>query len=124
MTVGDGTTSWGDFNAADETAIQAAINASVTSGDTIYVKRGVYTLANDVQITKGANIEFDTQATVVNAGGAFDLQIPSNQELRLKGLLMIDAGSGNGNLHSGWQDLDPTCDRSHTGNVGREPTHD
>jgi len=87
ITVGDGTNSWGDFNDDDGSAIQQAISQSATHG-TVYVKRGTYTLTSDVSITDGITIIFDTEASIVNNGGGFDIQIPSTKRFIMQGLRM------------------------------------
>ncbi len=56
FTVGDGANSFGDFNAADETAIQAAIDAA-SANDTIFIKNGTYTLATST-ITVDKSLTF------------------------------------------------------------------
>lgn len=64
VTVGDGSTSFGDFNAADETAVIAAVAALPSSGGSIFVKKGTYTFANAVTLSKDTHLYFEDTAVV------------------------------------------------------------
>lgn len=69
-TVGDGVNSYGDFNAADETAINAAIQAA-SEGDTIFIKAGAYVTANPILVDKSLTFigdGFNTQIATITAG--------------------------------------------------------
>jgi len=79
ITVGDGETSFGDFNSDDGTAIQAAIDA-MTGGGTIYVKQGTYDVATTITIDKSIDLVFDRRADIkVDTGtgvAAISVEVP------------------------------------------------
>lgn len=55
ITVGDGITSYGDFNGSDHTGIQAAVDAA-NSNDTIFIKDGNYVCSQSILITKSIRL--------------------------------------------------------------------
>lgn len=55
VTIGDGTTSFGDFNGTDETPFLAAV-AFLSAGGSIFVKKGTYTFANPVAISSNVSL--------------------------------------------------------------------
>jgi hypothetical protein len=96
FTVGNGTDSWGDFNAADETAIQVAINSLPPQGGTIYIKNGIYVLANTINISTSFNVElvFDEGAVIwgqTGANPALNSNFPGN--LTIRGLRILPGTS-------------------------------
>jgi len=56
LTIGDGVTSYGDFNGTDETPFNAALAALPAGGGVIYVKNGTYTPTNSIGLN-GTDIE-------------------------------------------------------------------
>jgi hypothetical protein len=72
VTIGDGISSFGDFNGTDETVFQAAVNAveANAQGGVVFVKRGSYTFANPVSITRDVRIVGEGQfaTSIVNTG--------------------------------------------------------
>lgn len=56
VSVGDGTTSFGDFNGTDQTVFTAALAALPSAGGTLFVKRGTYTLTDAITIAKQVRI--------------------------------------------------------------------
>lgn len=58
VTIGDGVTSYGDFNGTDTAVFQAAVDAA-GDGDTIFVKAGNYVLTTSIQVTKSLNFVGD-----------------------------------------------------------------
>jgi hypothetical protein len=97
VTVGNGTTSYGDFNGTSEAAINAAIAALPTLGGTVYIKYGTYTLATDVDITGGKNITIIAEpGTVFTCGAAGRFHVASTGSLRLKGLYIAGGATNVG----------------------------
>jgi hypothetical protein len=90
VTVGDGVKSWGDYNAADETGIQAAFNALSSIGGTIVIKSGTYTLANDVVPATSSYItvigESNTRI-LTSAGARFRLDGGGSYPLTIRNLI-------------------------------------
>lgn len=75
VSIGNGTTSFGDFNGTNgSTVLAAAIAALPASGGTIFVKAGTYNFASTVTASKAITIIGEQNATVIfnstNAGGA------------------------------------------------------
>lgn len=61
ITIGDGVSSFGNINGTTETVFNQAITLLPTGGGRIFVKRGTYTFANQVVISKaGVRIEGET----------------------------------------------------------------
>jgi hypothetical protein len=95
ITVGDGTNSWGDFVAADETGINAAISNLPAAGGTVVIKNGTYTLANDVVIDRPVLIVGSPNTFIYTAGGAFDVQASADR-ISLRDLNFIRSSSDTG----------------------------
>jgi hypothetical protein len=93
-TIGDQFWSVGDYNTADETGFNDLISAMATATGTdekvIYVKRGTYTLANDIVIDRGMTLVFDPESQVINDGGGFDIQ--TTDRVVIRGLRMSRSG--------------------------------
>lgn len=71
VSIGNGTTSFGDFNGTDETPFVAAMAALPASGGTVYVKAGTYTFSASLSITKPVRFIGESgAAAVVLAVGA------------------------------------------------------
>ena len=63
ITIGDGSTSWGDFNNSDVSlAVISAHTALPSTGGTIYVKAGAYTWGNTVIFSKPIHLIYDQGA--------------------------------------------------------------
>lgn len=95
-TVGDGINSWGDFNGADETGINAAIASLPVFGGTVVIKNGVYTLANDVVINKGIRLVGGPYTSIKTAGGAIDCQLAAATNIELSHLSISRSSSITG----------------------------
>lgn len=84
VSIGNGTTTFGDFNGTDDVPFQAAVNYIAAIGNgTIFIKKGTYTFTNTVNIPVGMEVEFigedrNTVNLVANTGaatpGCFDIQ--------------------------------------------------
>jgi hypothetical protein len=85
VTVGNGTTSWGDFCGTGSAAIQAAIDAlPVVGGGKVYLKPGYYSLTANVNVTKAITLEMGPNTTIRCDGGYF--HIATTDEVKLLGL--------------------------------------
>jgi hypothetical protein len=101
VSVGDGVTTWGDFNALQsgsaQAAIQAAHDALPTSGGTIYLKTGTYDIANTtVTFSNEVILVGDGQASTVirSTGTAAPLTITgSNISVRDLQFAYVNASS-------------------------------
>jgi hypothetical protein len=74
VTVGDGSTSFGDFNGTTQAVLTAAIAALPSTGGRIHLKKGNFTLASDINVTKDvlfSGDDLNTQVTL--AGGQINL---------------------------------------------------
>lgn len=72
VSIGNGTTSFGDFNGSTQTPFSAAISYLTTfGGGTVYIKRGTYTFSSQITIPDGIDISFEGEhlntVTLVNA---------------------------------------------------------
>lgn len=78
VTIGDGVTSFGDFNGQDEVVFQAAHDAFPGTYGTglIYVKPGSYTLNNNVNVTKNVGY-WGWAGQEESSGGAIEIKIKS-----------------------------------------------
>jgi len=86
ITVGDGVNSWGDFNGNLETALQAAHDALPASGGRIFLKRGVYGLANDFDWTSTGSVVLEgEEGTQIVLGGG-KIHIATTGSVTLKNL--------------------------------------
>lgn len=77
VSIGNGTTTFGDFNGTTEAVFNAA-QAALPLGGTIFVKPGTYTFATTVTVTTGIHFVADSKDTTtfvnnVAAGSAFTL---------------------------------------------------
>jgi hypothetical protein len=60
VSIGNGTTSFGDFNGSTEIPFAAAIaHLTPLGGGTIYIKRGTYTFSSQVTVPDGIDITFE-----------------------------------------------------------------
>lgn len=80
FTIGNGTTTFGDFNGTTEAPFLAALSALPASGGVIFVKPGTYTFANTVTVAKAVTFlgSGTTNTSILNAnaaGAAFTLSI-------------------------------------------------
>ena len=80
LSIGNGTTTFGDFNGTDEVPFIAAMAALPAGGGTIFVKAGTYTFLNTVAVTApvtfiGAGKESVTVVNNVAAGPAFSFTL-------------------------------------------------
>jgi hypothetical protein len=88
VTVGDGTASWGDFVGADETGIQAAIDALPAGGGRVVIKGGNYSLDNDVVLTTDNVHIIGLPNTALRCnGGELDVQVTGR--VALEGLSFV-----------------------------------
>jgi hypothetical protein len=94
VTIGDGTTSWGDFSGGTGSVLQAAIDSLPADGGTIYVKRGSYVLAIDVTINKHVELICDDAAVFVSNGGW--IVVNTSKSVILKGLKIRNGTSNYG----------------------------
>ena len=83
VSIGNGTTTFGDFNGTTDAVFTAAIAALPVSGGTIYIKAGTYTFANTVAVGKQVNFVGDNFNAVnitnnVAAGPAFSVTAASS----------------------------------------------
>lgn len=70
VSIGNGTTSFGDFNGTDGAAVfTAALNALPASGGTIFVKAGTYTIDSTISVAKNVIIIGESKSTVVLSVG-------------------------------------------------------
>src|SRR5690606_17595041 len=65
VSIGNGSTSFGDFNGTDATVFIDAINALPSGGGTIFVKEGTYQIDAQVEVTKDVTIVGESKSTVV-----------------------------------------------------------
>ena len=111
VSVGNGTTSFGDFNGTTGTAIQAAISALPTEGGIVYLKRGTYTLSSNINLNKNIVIYGDGPETnILCSGGSFRLNI-ALVSVAIRNL-DIDSGTSNTGLL-----IDVLIDRLELSNV-------
>lgn len=80
ITVGDGTTTFGDYNG--ESGLRAAL-AAAPSGSTVYIKRGTYTLTAEADITTnihvvGESVRDSPHVRIIKAAGKYALDIQAN----------------------------------------------
>jgi hypothetical protein len=66
VSVGDGVTSFGDFNGNTEAAVQAAVDAA-PSGTAVFIKQGSYTFSNTVTLSGTIDI-IGERDSVINTG--------------------------------------------------------
>ncbi len=66
VTIGDGSSTFGDFNGTDEVPFIAAVAALPAAGGTIYIKAGTYTFLNKLSIDRPVNFvgEFNPTLTM------------------------------------------------------------
>ena len=76
VTIGDGVTSYGDFNGTDFTTFQNAINALPAGGGTIFIKNGTYTINGDLDPTVGVAFVGESRENVTLTGD-FVVEPPS-----------------------------------------------
>jgi hypothetical protein len=82
VTVGNGTTTFGDFNSAGPVAaysnpIQQAIN-SLPSGGSIFLKKGTYTITSNLTIPANISIQGEGETTIINGSGTYSINITGN----------------------------------------------
>jgi hypothetical protein len=88
VTIGDGTTSFGDFNGVNlSTSLQSAHDAlDAVSGGSIYVKSGHYVWNTDVTFSKSVTLEFDIGATFTSGTYSGTLNLTDNEAYKIVGL--------------------------------------
>ena len=88
ITIGDGVTSWGDINGTSEVVLQAAHDALPAAGGRIFLKRGSYTLANDLDWTNtgSVTIEGEEGSIIVVSGGR--IHIATTGSIALKNIII------------------------------------
>jgi parallel beta-helix repeat protein len=91
ITVGDGTNSFGDFNGATETSIQAAHDNLPAAGGRIFIKKGTYVVtAGPIDITNAGTViiesEKDAVITSTNNHWCFEINGASTSRVILKNL--------------------------------------
>lgn len=84
ITVGDGVSSYGDFNGNDETVLQAAHDALPVAGGRIFLKRGVYSLNSDFGWTSSGDVVLEGESgTIIElCGGRLHVQTTGSITLR------------------------------------------
>lgn len=100
VSIGNGTTTFGDFNGTDGSAlVTAAVAALPASGGTIYVKAGTYTFASTVSIAKPVVFVGEHYAASIfsntNAGGA---ALSTTANLRFENMSLQVGGGGAVNV--------------------------
>lgn len=85
VSIGNGSTSFGDFNGSSDSTFIAAINALPASGGTLFVKSGTYTFFNTVVVGKSITVvgENFNSTTILNraaTGPAFSFTADASLE--------------------------------------------
>jgi len=96
VSIGDGVSTFGDFNGTDETPFTAALAALPSGGGKIYVKEGTYTFANSVTVNSYVTIvgESNERCGIVNnAVGAAFVNTSSVEWLLTNVYLTVSGGS-------------------------------
>jgi len=100
LTIGNGTSTFGDYNGTDENVFLNALNALPNTGGAIHVKAGTYQIGNQVGFaTAGKDVVFTAEyGTVVveqrNSGGAAFLINQSGDLIGFHGFIFNVAGTG------------------------------
>ncbi len=95
VTVGNGSTSWGDFNSTNGTAIQEALDSLPAAlGGTVRIKRGTYTLAADIDITNtGYTILEAEKGVIITTGAGGSVRVNTAGRISLRGLNLVGDGA-------------------------------
>lgn len=94
VTVGDGVSSWGDFNGTSQVALQKAHDALPVAGGRIFLKRGTYTLSGNFNWTNTGSVvlEGEEGSKITTSGGA--VHIATTGSVAIKNLT-IQGGTSN-----------------------------
>lgn len=100
VSIGNGTTTFGDFNGTDGSAlVTAAVAALPASGGTIFVKAGTYNFASTVSIAKPVVFVGEHyQSTVFNSTNAGGAAISTTSNLRFVNLTQQRGGGAAVNI--------------------------
>jgi hypothetical protein len=91
ITIGDGTTSTGDYNGATDAIIKSALLA-VQDGGTVELLEGTWTISNDVFLTrKNITIRGSGPGTILNIGNSKSLRLFSNNSI-LSEMTLLSSG--------------------------------
>jgi hypothetical protein len=98
VSVGDGVTTWGDFNVVQsgsaQAAIQAAHDALPAAGGTIYIKTGTYVLTNTtITLSNPCLVVGDGAGTVLQSNGTAALFTITGADIVVRDLV-LDYDSG------------------------------
>lgn len=100
VSVGDGVNSFGDFNALQSGSAQAAIQAALTVGGTVYIKTGNYDITTTELVIDNDNVILigdgpgNTRIRATDAGGASALLLENCADIQIKDLSLLVFGTG------------------------------
>lgn len=98
ITVGDGFNSYGDLNGSDETALQAAHDALPAAGGRIFLKRGTYTLYNDLDWTSTGDVVLEGESgTIIELSGG-RIHVATVGAITLRSLTIKEGASTPSNI--------------------------
>ncbi len=103
VSIGNGVTTFGDFNGTDETPFIAALAALPSSGGVIFIQPGTYNIANTVTVSKevvfrGSGRDATVILSDVAAGSAFNISQASSSDICELAHLTVDRGIGAINI--------------------------
>lgn len=103
VSIGNGVTTFGDFNGTDETPFIAALAALPSAGGVIFIQPGTYTFANTVTVNKevvfkGSGRDTTSIVSNVAGGSAFNISQVSSSDICELLHLSIDRGTGDINI--------------------------
>jgi predicted acyltransferase (DUF342 family) len=83
VTVGDGFSTFGDFNStgpveAFANPLQEAVNELALSGGTIFLKRGTYTLNSNLTLPANVSIKGEGESSIIDGAGLYGIIVNGN----------------------------------------------
>lgn len=111
ITIGDGTTTFGTYNAAagDIFAALTAATAALASGGKIFVKRGTYTLSNSITLPDNTLLCGEGASTIIDAASLERIILGQNSTV--KDITFVNCDDVSGFLNIQFDSIIVTCCR-------------